>query len=124
MIDVVPAAPGLLTPGHKALVAVQDGPVRRIANRLQQRGLLAVGVLAQQASGLVGVTGQDDVVEPFFMAGGIADDDAAGLPPHGDDRRAGADRTVEGLLQLADVGLAAADHRAPQRRAELKQTVV
>ena len=112
--EIVPARPELAALGHHALVGVQHRPVRGEAEMLQDSALVGAGV-GDEAERLVGVAGEDHMVEPPLVAAGEQQVDA--LRFAGDGGNVGVGHHAEpALLEHAvDIGPGPAFDGAPDR---------
>ena len=113
--EIVPARPDPAAARHQAGVTVQDDAVGAGAEGAEQVALRRVGV-GEHGERLVGVAGDEDLVEAADFAGGVAQGDAGGIAGEGDDAAAGMDAAGEGGGQGADIGLRPAGDRAPLGR--------
>ena len=122
--QIVPARPSGAPARHEPGIAMEHGLVARIAEGAEQAALLAAR-LGQHGERVVGVRGDDDLIEAPGDAARVEKRDARGVALDAPDRRSGQDAVGEGRAEAADIFAAAADHRPPLRPfGELQQAVI
>src|SRR5215472_9126283 len=122
--DVIPARPYRTATRHQGRILMQPDLVARVGEAAEQLALAPVGV-SQQGQRVVGVAGEDRLVEALPMACSIADLNPRRQATDGACRPAKARALAYRRRKTFDVAAAAAAHRAPaQLGANGQQAVI
>ena len=121
---VIPGSPTAAGARHEALAGVQVRAIWLILEVTEHLGLL-LGGISQQAQTLIGVSGEDDLVEALRAKAVRADLDVVGQSAHAADGRLQMNAICKGHDETLYILARSAIHRAPRvLRMQAEETVV